>query len=164
MTALPRRVAHCLAPVVLGLCPASAALAAARQAPITTTGPGIHLAGQDPSVAPGDDFFAYANGGWLKQTAIPPDRASYGVGSVVFELTSQRIAELIQQAGRAQPPTGSEARKISDYYASYMDEAGIEALGLRPLQSTLDRIAAVADRKALAAARSAQRCAPTSTP
>src|SRR5512139_710841 len=121
-----------LAPVILGLCFASAALAAPRQAPSTTTGSGIHLAGRDPSVAPGDDFFAHANGGWLKQTEIPPDRASYGVGSVVFELTSRRIAELIQQAGSAQPPAGSEARKISDYYSSYMDEAGIEALGLRP--------------------------------
>jgi predicted metalloendopeptidase len=141
-----------LAPVILGLCFASAALPAPKQAPTTTTGSGIHLAGQDPSVAPGDDFFAHANGGWLKQTEIPPDRASYGVGSVVFDLTSKRIAELIQQAGSEKPPTGSEARKISDYYTSYMDEAGIEARGLRPLQPTLDRIAAVADRKALARA------------
>jgi predicted metalloendopeptidase len=113
-------------------------------------GPGIDVGGMDRSVAPGDDFFGYANGTWLKSTEIPPDKASYGAGSIVFDLTSERTAELIQQAGGANPPAGSEARKVADYYASYMDEAGIEAKGLTPLQATLDRIAAIADRKALA--------------
>ncbi len=74
---------------------------------------------------------------------------------MLFELTSKRTAELIQQAGIGNPPAGSEALKISDYYASFMDEAGIEARGLRPLQPTLDRIAAVTDRKALARALAA---------
>jgi predicted metalloendopeptidase len=145
-------IARSLGAVVLGLCCVSPPCPALGQTPTASTGSGIDLAGRDTSVAPGDDFFAYANGGWLKATEIPPDRASYGVGSVIFDLTSKRIAELIQQAGSAQPPRGSEAQKISDYYASFVDEAGIEAKGLRPLQPTLDRIAAIADRKALARA------------
>jgi predicted metalloendopeptidase len=108
--------------------------------------PGIDLAGMDTSVAPGDDFFAHANGTWFKTTEIPADKPSYGAGWVVFDLTTQRTAELIRQA---KGPRGSVGRKIGDYYASYLDADGIEAKGLKPLQPTLDRIGAIADRKAL---------------
>jgi predicted metalloendopeptidase len=152
MTAFARPIARCSVVVALGLVCASSASPALDESPITSTGSGIDLSGLDRSALPGDDFFAHANGGWLKTTEIPPDRASYGVGSALIELTSKRTAELIQQAERAEPPAGSEARKIGDYYASFMDEKGIEAKGLRPLQPTLDRIAAVADRAALARA------------
>ncbi len=113
---------------------------------------GIDLAGIERSTAPGDDFFRYANGAWLKATEIPPDRASYGVVAITAELTSQRTAELIQEAARVGAPAGSVTRKIGDYYTSYMDEQAIEARGLRPLQPTLDRIHAVADRHGLARA------------
>jgi predicted metalloendopeptidase len=99
-----------------------------------------------------DDFFAHANGGWLKRTEIPPDRAGYGAGSELVDLTRNRIAELVQSAGALAPPPGSDARKIGDYYASFMDEATIESLGLRPVQPKLDRIAAIADREALSRA------------
>src|SRR5262249_33359676 len=80
--------------------------------------PGIDLGGMDKAVAPGDDFFAYANGTWLKTTDIPPDKPAYGAGWVVFDLTTQRTAELIQKAGTGAAP-GSVAQKIGDYYASY---------------------------------------------
>src|SRR5438552_8187782 len=113
---------------------------------------GLDLEGMDRSVAPGDDFFAYANGTWARKTEIPPDRAAYGVGQILVELTTQRTAELIQQAAGAPAPAGSANRKIGDYYASYMDEPDIEAKGLRPLQPTLDRIAAIGDRRALSRA------------
>ena len=112
--------------------------------------PGIDVAGMDKSVAPGDDFFAHANGTWFKTTEIPPDKPAYGSGWVVFDLTTQRTAELIEKAGSANPPQGSVAQKIADYHASYLDAAGIEAKGLKPLQPTLDRIAAINDRKSLA--------------
>jgi putative endopeptidase len=72
------------------------------------------------------------------------------VGGVVNELTSQRTAALIQQAVKADAPKGSTAQKVGDYYASYMDEAAIEAKGLAPIQPTLDRIDAIKDREALA--------------
>ena len=111
---------------------------------------GSDIAGMDKSVAPGDDFFAHANGTWFKTTEIPPDKPSYGAGWVVFDLTTQRTAELIEKAGSTNPPRGSVAQKIADYHASYLDAAGIEAKGLKPLQPTLDRIAALADRKSLA--------------
>lgn len=109
---------------------------------------GIDTAGMDRAVVPGDDFFAYANGAWAKTTEIPADRSSWGTGGELGELTDKRVASLIQNAGKA---GGPEAKKIADYYASYMDEAGIEAKGLKPLQPVLSRIEAINDRKALSA-------------
>jgi len=118
--------------------------------PTPNVSPGLDLSGMDRTVRPGQDFFTHANGAWLKATEIPADRAAYGVGGVVNELTSQRTAALIQQAVKADAPKGSTAQKVGDYYASYMDEEAIEAKGLAPLQPTLDRIAAIQDRGALA--------------
>lgn len=112
--------------------------------------PGIDLPGMDKTVRPGDDFFAFANGTWLKTAAIPPDRSSWGTGAELSELTDKRVAELIQQAGAA-ASSGLEAHKIADYYAAYMDEVGIEQKGLAPLTPILQRIAAIKTREALAA-------------
>ena len=111
--------------------------------------PGIDVAGMDRSVAPGDDFFAHANGTWFRTTEIPPDKPAYGAGWVVFDLTTQRTAELIEKAGSTNPPPGSVARKIADYHASYRDAAGVEAKGLKPLQPMLDRINAIGDLRSL---------------
>ncbi|MGE0395674.1 MAG: M13 family metallopeptidase [Kofleriaceae bacterium] len=109
---------------------------------------GLDLAAIDKSVAPGDDFDAYANGAWNKVVEIPADRASFGVGAQVSELTAKRNAELIQDAA-ANAPAGSEARKVGDYYASFMDEAGIEAKGWTPLQPQLDAIEKITDTTSL---------------
>jgi putative endopeptidase len=133
---------------------AVAASAAMAQTPsaqdlVNTHPAGLDLAGMDNQVKPGDDFFRYANGHWLATTEIPPDRSSWGVGAELTELTNRRVQDLIQTAAKAAP--GTEARKIGDYYASYLDEAKIEALGLKPLGPTLARIAAIKDKKALAA-------------
>jgi putative endopeptidase len=114
-------------------------------------GAGIDLAGIDRSVTPGNDFFAYANGGWLKAHDIPPDRSAYGTSAIVNELTAKRTAALIAEAAK-DAPAGSDARKIGDFYASYLDEAGIAARGLAPVQPALAEIAAIGDARALAAA------------
>ena len=149
MTALRRPIALFALAGALSLSWAAASLWA-ETAPSVPASVGIDLAGIDRSVAPGSDFFAYANGTWMKTTEIPPDRAAYGVGAAVADLTNQRTNELIKQAARAHAPAGSDTRKIGDYYTAYMDEAAIEARGLQPLQPALGRIAAIADRRALA--------------
>ena len=113
-------------------------------------GVGVDLEGMDRSVAPGDDFFKHANGAWLRTTEIPPDRGGYGAGVIVSDRTDALTSQLIQETARGAAAAGSDAQKIADYHASYMDEAAIEAKGLAPLQPTLDRIAAVGDRKSLA--------------
>src|SRR5207302_411171 len=76
---------------------------------------GIDLAGIDKSVAPGDDFFAYANGNWVKSTEIPADRSTWGSGEMLAELTGKRTADLIAKAAKA-APKGSDAAKDRDYY------------------------------------------------
>jgi putative endopeptidase len=110
---------------------------------------GMDLAGMDRSVAPGDDFYAYVNGAWLKATSIPPDKAAYGVGSMLADETRKRTVALIQDASSGSSPS-PDARKIGDFYASFMDEAGIEAKGIAPVNRQLNAIAAIADRQALA--------------
>ena len=104
----------------------------------------------DKSVAPGDDFNSYANGGWLKATPIPADKASYGIFAVLADETRTQTRTLIQEASGATPAQSAELRKIGDYYASFMDEAAIESKGAAPLKPQLDAIAAIADRHALA--------------
>jgi predicted metalloendopeptidase len=111
---------------------------------------GLDVSGMDRSVDPGNDFFSYANGAWLKETDIPADRSSYGAGSILGELTDRRVADMIKQVAKASGPAGSERRKIGDFYASFMDSTTIERKGLKPLQPTLDSIAAIRDRKDLA--------------
>ncbi len=131
-----------------------AAAVAGAASPAVSPPPGPHgpdLAGIDRQVAPGDDFFRYANGAWLKATEIPPDRSSYGPAEQLTELTAERTAELVRNAAAA-AAAGSEARKIGDYYASFMDEAAIEKKGLEPLQPTLRRIDALKDRAGLSQA------------
>ncbi len=110
------------------------------------------FAGMDCAVAPGVDFFAYANGGWTRSTAIPPDRSSWGVGQVVTDRTDERVARLIQELAKAGAAPGSEERKIADFYAAFLDEAAIEARGTGPLRPTLEAIAAISDRAALSRA------------
>ena len=112
---------------------------------------GIDLAGIDRSVSPGNDFYAYANGGWIKSLEIPADRPAYGTGAIVDEKTTKATSELIAEAARS-APAGTEARKVGDYYASYLDEAAINARGTAPIKPALERIAAIADRRGLAAA------------
>jgi putative endopeptidase len=125
--------------------------AAAGPDTATPASHGLDVAGIDRAVAPGDDFFRYANGGWLKANEIPPDRSSYGTGAQVAELTAKRTADLIREAAKTSAP-GSDARRVGDYYATYMDEATIEKLGLAPLQPALQRVDAIKDRKDLARA------------
>ena len=120
--------------------------------PAPKAAPGLDLAGMDPAVAPGANFFDYANGTWLKTTPIAPDQVSAGTGQHLMELTNRRTAGLIQAAARSKAPAGSETRMVGDYYTTFLDEATIEAKGLRPLQPALDRIQALADRHDLALA------------
>ena len=110
---------------------------------------GIERDAMDTSTAPGDDFWTYANGAWAKAHPIPADRSSYGVDAVLTEETKKRTVDLIQAAAQNAKP-GSDAQKVGDYYASFMDESGIELKGLTPLQPMFAKIAAIGDRTALA--------------
>jgi putative endopeptidase len=131
----------------------AAATAAAQPArPARPAGVGVDVAGIDKAAAPGDGFDLYANGGWRSRTEIPADRASIGSFLTAALLVEQRNIAIITGAGRDHPAPGSNARKIADYYAAWLDRAAIDARGPAPLQPLLDRIAAISDRRALSAA------------
>src|SRR5690242_3781218 len=102
----------------------------------------------DSSVRPGDDFFQYVNGAWLKSTEIPPDRSSTSDGAVLSEQADRRTREIIEETARDKNAT-ADAKKIADFFNAFMDEAAIEKAGLGPLQPHLREIAAIKDRKAL---------------
>ena len=104
---------------------------------------GVDRAGIDHSVKPGDDFDGYANGNWRKTAVIPADRASTGIFLQVFQKAEQRNAELIKAAAASNAPAGSSERKIADYYAAFMDQAGIAKHGLSPLKPQLTKIDAI---------------------
>ena len=115
--------------------------------------PAVSLSGRDlpvvdSSVRPGDAFFQYVNGAWLKSTEIPPDRSSVSDGTVLSEQADQRTRGIIQETATSRNAT-ADAKKIADFYNAFMDEATIDALGVKPLEAQLGQIAAIADRKAL---------------
>lgn len=130
--------------------------AAASTANAAPTAIGVDLAGIDKNTKPGDDFEEYANGAWRSKTEIPADRASTGTFLRVFEVAEKRNADLIQNAGKGNPAAGTDARRIADYYAAYMDEAAIEKAGLSAIDADLKAIDAVADKTALSRALGAQ--------
>ncbi len=101
----------------------------------------------DPGIAPGDDFFAYANGAWLKATAIPAGKERWSGRDEIEAETRLRIAALLDAAGAA--PAGSATRKVADFHAAYLDQAAIEARGLTSLKPLLDRIEKVSDKAEL---------------
>jgi putative endopeptidase len=103
--------------------------------------------GVDPSVKPGDDFFAFANGAWLRTTEIPAGRASWSARTEIGELTRQQVAKLLDDAGAQ--PAGSIARKVADFRAAYLNEAAIEARGIAAIRPLLDSIDRVRDKVAL---------------
>ena len=119
----------------------------AQQSPQTH---GIAISHMDTSVVPGDNFYEYCNGGWLKATTIPADRGGVGVFSVLHDLSDKRTSSLIEEMSKSKAPVGSNQRKVADLYNSYMDEAAIEKTGIAPLKSRLEAIAAIKDKKALA--------------
>ncbi|HYL95689.1 MAG TPA: M13 family metallopeptidase N-terminal domain-containing protein, partial [Terriglobales bacterium] len=136
-------------PAVLALVLSSFLIGFAQEKPQTGTH-GINAANLDRTVKPGDDFYRYANGGWLKRTEIPADRPAVGVFSELSDVANRQTVGLIEEAAKSNPPSGSNARKIADLYNSYMDEAAIEKKGLEPLRPHLDAIAAIKDKRELA--------------
>mgnify|MGYP002621106218 CR=1 FL=1 len=103
---------------------------------------GFDTAGMDTSVAPGDDFFAYANGVWAAETEIPSDRARYGVFDMLSLEVEQQVRAIILDASERGGAPGSNEQMIGDLFASWMDADTIEARGLEPAMPWLDRIAA----------------------
>jgi putative endopeptidase len=131
-----------LVPVAGGTAMAAPAKSAAKP---TYGDYGFDTAGMDASVRPGDDFYAYANGNWTKTTPIPADRSNFGMFTVLDDLSMARSRAILEKAAQA---PGS---RIGDFYASFMDEAAVDAAGIAPLKPMLDAVKALGDKPAIAA-------------
>lgn len=105
----------------------------------------------DTTVRPSDDFFEYANGGWIKKNPIPNEQSSWGIGNLVFEENLRRTREISEEAAKSGAGKGSNEQKIGDFWSTGMDSAKIENDGLKHLQPYLDKINAITDIKSLLA-------------
>jgi putative endopeptidase len=121
----------------IAIAPASSAIAQAGH------GLGFDTANFDRSVRPQDDFFRYVNGSWLKRTEIPADASSWGSFNELNERSREALHQILDDASHSKAAPGTEERKIGDLYASMMDSASIERLGITPLSHELATIAAL---------------------
>ncbi|MEA3042173.1 MAG: putative endopeptidase [Sphingomonadales bacterium] len=138
------------AATALSGCAAQTADTAAASPPAASARPqygsfGFDLAGMDRNVAPGESFYRYANGNWDRTTEIPADRSNYGMFTVLDDLSRTRTRDILEEAAR------TPGSRIGDFYASFMDEAAVNAAGITPLRPMIARIQAVSSRSDWAA-------------
>jgi putative endopeptidase len=112
---------------------------------------GFDAAGMDRSVAPGDDFFKFANGGWDAHTAIPADRTGYGVDYVLTDDAEARVRGILEADPTGGGPEAEDARKIHAAWQAFMDEPRAETLGAAPIAGDLAAVRAASSRADLAA-------------
>jgi putative endopeptidase len=113
-------------------------LARMSDSPLTS---GIHVDELEPSIRPQDDLFRHVNSRWIERTEIPSDKARYGSFYLLAEEAEKAVRDIIMESQSADP--GTEARKVGDLYASFMDEGRIQALGAAPLEDALADVARV---------------------
>lgn len=143
--------------VMLRLSAAAAALSVAGIAlskDTATTGArygafGIDLSAQQAGAKPGDDFWTFANGGWAARTEIPGDKASVGYTNVLTDEAEINVRKILDDMAANPGTYGPTGKQVGDFYATWMDEAAIEAKGTAPLKPYLARIAAVTDAAGL---------------
>ncbi len=101
----------------------------------------------DATIKPGDDFFAYANGAWLRTAVIPQGKERWGARDEISALAREQVAQLLDDARNA--PAGTLARKVADYRSAWLNEKAIEARGRTPIESELAAIDSVTDKTGL---------------
>jgi len=107
--------------------------------------------GMDDSIRPQDDLFGHVNGTWLRETEIPSDRSSWGPFVMLADQAEQHVRDIITELAGTDAEPGSEAQKIGDLFASFMDEAAVGARGTEPLEPLLRSVAELRDVRDLAA-------------
>ncbi len=112
---------------------------------------GINSKYNDASVKAQDDFYRHVNGTWLKTSEIPADRSSAGAFIDLREAVIPRLHAMTESLSKQHAKQGTDAQKIADLYASFMDTAKIEALGLKPMQGDFDKVNSLTDKKQIPA-------------
>lgn len=106
---------------------------------------GLLLEYMDTTVRPGDNFQMYVNGTWIRNTEIPADKGSYGIGWILHEKSQESVKSIIEEAARANRAVGTDEQKVGDLYASYMDTTRRDALGTQPLAAEFEKIEAISN-------------------
>ena len=106
---------------------------------------GFDLTGMDRNVAPGDDFYQFANGTWARNTQIPADKSNYGMFTALQDLSQQRTRDILEAAQK------DLSSRIGTAFASFLDEATVESRGLAPIQPWLNEIRALSNKAGYAA-------------
>ena len=109
---------------------------------------GLDLDAGDPTVKAGDNFYLHASSTWLQRNPIPPDRTRWGTFDILASKSETAVRTLVEELVQQPNLSGSE-RQIADFYRAFMDEAAIEAAGLRPIEQDLQRLATAKDHAAL---------------
>jgi putative endopeptidase len=138
-----------VAAVLTGCAKSDPPVTSEREAPPPPPKSGVLLDNLDRTVRPQDDFFRFVNGSWLANTEIPADRSNYGAFSILDEAAERNLHAILDEAAQNSGQGGRDWQQIGDFYASFMDEATIEKLGLAPLKEELTRIEQIASRQDL---------------
>ena len=138
--------------LVASMAQAESAKSAAGNTKAKTLSAGIALEYVEPTVRAQDDFFQHLNGKWLKTVEIPADKSSWGAFYKLHDDTQPQLRAIIEKSAAVKnAQAGSEVQLIGDFFASYMDEARLEQLGIAPLKGELANIAAIKDKAELPA-------------
>ncbi|TCJ39251.1 M13 family metallopeptidase [Parafrankia sp. BMG5.11] len=130
--------------------PVACDMAATEIASTPGTEIGIRKDWMDVSAQPGDDWYQYANGGWLAKTEIPVDRSGVGGFWIADQQTEKNLEALLSEIVESDPEEGSEGAKVKAFYQSYLDAKAIDAAGMQPIAADLARFARIPDKTALA--------------
>ncbi|PIB29033.1 peptidase M13 [Maribacter sp. 4U21] len=121
-----------------------------KEAPEKELTSGILKEYMDTSVEPGNDFTGYVNGTWVKNTEIPADKSSYGVGYIVHEESEENVKKIIEESASGDFEKGSDEQKVGDLFQSYMDMEKRNELGVTPLKAEFDKVDAIGNYDELA--------------
>jgi len=111
----------------------------------------LDTTGMNTSVRPGDNFYEYANGGWLKKATIPDDQSGWGSFYSIYEDNLAKLKGILEETAAGKSAKGTLEQKVGDYYASGMDTMAIEKIGAAPLKPMLAKIDAIKDYKEMMA-------------
>ncbi len=148
MLALRRRAALAASALAISIAAGFTGFAADQKPTIGEWG--FDISGMDTSVKPGDDFFEYVGGAWLRNTEIPADKTSYGTFVMLRDKAEADVQATIEENAKNQHAPGSVGQKVADFYKAYLDTDLIEQKGLEPAKPDLDLIAAAASHEDVA--------------
>ena len=145
-----------IAALLLGAATVTLGPVACKQGPTDTaatptagTELGVEKAWMDTGVKPGDDWYEYADGGWMKTTQIPADRSRVGAFWIASEKTDAQLGSLMSAIVKSDADAGTNEGKVKAFYNAYLDTKAIDAAGMSPVQADLARFDAISDKKQL---------------